>query len=122
VLALSTRSACPNSLPTAVTEPDVVAMFNGEQRGLAGDERRISLAPLLIWLATAYAGLSTAVAGFVLDNTALVVVGGILVCSGSVLANLITKASNRSESVRLDVYEKGEQCESLRLSPGPLTP
>ena len=81
-------------------------MFNEEQRALASGERRMSLASILIWLATAYAGLSTAVAGFVLDNTVLVVAGGILACSGSLLANLITKARNRSESARLDVYEK----------------
>jgi hypothetical protein len=97
-------------------------MFNEEQRGLANGERRMSLAPILIWLATAYAGLATAVTGFVLENTVLVVAGGILVCSGSVLANLITKARNRFESARLDFYEKGEQCESLHLSPRLLMP
>ena len=71
-------------------------MFNVEQRGLARGERGMSLAPVVIWLLTTYAGLSTAVAGFVLDNTALVVAGVILVGSGSVLANLVTKARNRS--------------------------
>jgi hypothetical protein len=97
-------------------------MFNGEQRGLATDERRISLAPFVISLLSTYAGLSTAVAGFVLDNTVLVVAGFLLVVSGSVLVNLITKVMNRSESARIVVHEKGEQCESLRLSMMPSTP
>jgi NAD(P) transhydrogenase beta subunit len=97
-------------------------MFNGEQPGLATDERTMSLVPILISLLNTYAGLSTAVAGFVLDNTVLVVVGFLLVGSASVLAHLITKVMNRSESARLVVYEKGEQCESFHLSLMPLTP
>jgi NAD(P) transhydrogenase beta subunit len=60
-------------------------MFNGEQRGLATDERRMSLAPIFIALLNTYAGLSTAVAGFVLNSTAMVVVGMLLVGSGAVL-------------------------------------
>jgi NAD/NADP transhydrogenase beta subunit len=46
---------------------------------------------MLIWLINIYAGLSTAVAGFVLNNTELVVIGLLLVMSGSALANLIAK-------------------------------
>ncbi|MCW2565405.1 MAG: hypothetical protein JWQ31_3965 [Mycobacterium sp.] len=46
---------------------------------------------MLIWLFNIYAGLSTAVAGFVLNNTELVVIGLLLVMSGSALANLIAK-------------------------------
>jgi NAD/NADP transhydrogenase beta subunit len=67
-------------------------MFNTEQRGLVVGFRRLSLTPVLIALLTAYAGLSTAVAGFVLDSTAMVVVGLVLVGSGRVLVNLITWA------------------------------
>jgi NAD(P) transhydrogenase beta subunit len=87
VLALSTKSACPNSLPTEATESDVVAMFNDEQRGWAADERRTSLASILISLLNTYAGLATAIAGFVLDSTTLVVAGMILVGSAVVLVN-----------------------------------
>jgi NAD/NADP transhydrogenase beta subunit len=92
-------------------------MFNEEQRGFAR-ERRMSLAPILIWLATAYAGLSTAVTGFVLDATALIVAGGILVCSGSVLANLITKATKRSESARLVPTRKASSASHCVYRPG----
>jgi hypothetical protein len=97
-------------------------MFNTEQRGLVVGFRRLSLTPVLIALLTAYAGLSTAVAGFVLDSTAMVVVGLVLVGSGRVLVNLITWAMSRPGSARLDVYERGEQCESLHQSLRPLTP
>ncbi|MDT5240928.1 MAG: hypothetical protein QOD97_3126 [Mycobacterium sp.] len=69
----------------------MAAMFNGEQRGSVTDEGRPSLASMLIWLLNTYAGLSTAVAGFVLNKTELVVIGLLLVMSGSALANLIAK-------------------------------
>lgn len=82
-------------------------MFKGEERGSATDERR-KLAPIFIALVNTYAGLSTGVAGFVLDKTVLVVVGVILVGSSSILVNLVTKAMNRSESARLHVHEKGQ--------------
>jgi NAD/NADP transhydrogenase beta subunit len=62
-------------------------MFNGEQRGWATDERRTSLASILISLLNTYAGLATAIAGFVLDSTTLVVAGMILVGSAVVLVN-----------------------------------
>jgi hypothetical protein len=97
-------------------------MFIGEQRGLATDEGRMSLASIFIALLNTYAGLSTAVAGLVLDNTVLVIAGVILVGSSSILVNLITKAMNRSESARLDRYEKGVLCESLHPLPTPSTP
>jgi NAD/NADP transhydrogenase beta subunit len=86
-------------------------MFNEEQRGLASDADRVLLAPILISLVVTYAGLSTAVAGLVLDIAVLVIAGLILVGSALVLVNLIAKATNRSEAARLDVYEEGEQCE-----------
>ena len=49
------------------------------------DERGGSLAPVVISLLNTYAGLASAVAGFALDTTALVVGGVILVVSASVL-------------------------------------
>jgi NAD/NADP transhydrogenase beta subunit len=81
-------------------------MFDGEQRELVTDEGKPSVVPMLIWLFNTYAGLSTAVAGFVLDNAVLVGVGLLLVVSGSMLAGQITKVMNRSQSVRLDFYEE----------------
>jgi hypothetical protein len=60
-------------------------MFNVEQRGLATDERSVSLVPVVITLLNTYAGLSAAVAGFVLDSTVMVVAGMLLVGSASVL-------------------------------------
>jgi hypothetical protein len=97
-------------------------MFNGEQRGPASYEGTLSLAPMLVWIVIVYAGLTTAVAGFVLDVTVLVVAGGFFVCSGSALANLLAKAMSRSASTRLDCYEKGDPCESLHPSTRPLVP
>jgi hypothetical protein len=47
-------------------------MFNDEQPGWATDERRMSLASILISLLNTYAGLATAIAGFALDSTVLV--------------------------------------------------
>ena len=82
--APSTKSACPNSLPTEATESDVTAMFNDEQRGWASG-RRISLASILISLLSTYAGLSTAIVGFALDSAALVLAGIIVVGSAAVL-------------------------------------
>ena len=60
-------------------------MFNVEQRGLTTDEPKMSPVPVVISLLSTYAGLSTAVAGFVLDNTAMVVAGLLLVASASVM-------------------------------------
>jgi hypothetical protein len=97
-------------------------MFNAEQRGLATDEHSVSLVPVVISLLNIYAGLSLAVAGFVLDNTAMVVAGIILVGSGPVLIKLMAKAMNRSRSAPPYAYEKGEQRESLHPSRRPLMP
>jgi hypothetical protein len=88
-------------------------MFNAEQREWAIDERRTSLTSILIALLNTYAGLATAIAGFVLDNTALVVAGMKLVGSAAVLVNGMAKALNRQE---------GELCESSHPSRTALTP
>jgi acyl dehydratase len=90
---------CPNSLPTEAIESDVVATFNAEQREWAIDECRTSLTSILIPLLNTYAGLATAIAGFVLDNTALVVAGMILVGSAVVLVN--GAESTRRRAVRV---------------------
>jgi NAD/NADP transhydrogenase beta subunit len=58
-------------------------MFNIEQRASDADKPGRSLAPVVISLLNTYAGLSLAVAGLVLDTTALVVGGLILVVSAS---------------------------------------
>ena len=97
-------------------------MFNTEQRALVTNEGRPSFAPMLVWLFNAYAGLSTAVAGFVLDNAVLVGVGLLLVVSGSALANVISTVMNRSQSVQVDVYERGERCALSHPSLRPSTP
>jgi len=85
-------------------------MFNGEQRGLATDEGRMSLASIFVALLNTYAGLATAIAGFALDSTVLVLGGMILVGSAAVLANFMAKAMNRQE---------GELCESSHPSRTP---
>ena len=76
-------------------------MFNADQRGLATDERRVSMVPIVISLLITYAGLSAATAGFVLDSTVMVVAGMVLVGSASALIRWpwsmrTRKASNAS--------------------------
>jgi len=61
-------------------------MFNGEQGGLTTDEPNVPWVPVVLSLINTYVGLSVAVAGFVLDNTVMVVAGVILVGSARVLA------------------------------------
>ena len=60
-------------------------MFNVQRRALEAGGREGSVAPVVIALLSTYAGLSSAVAGFVLDKPALVIGGMILVGSASVL-------------------------------------
>src|SRR5882762_4461092 len=81
-------------------------MLNVEQLGPEADERSRSLAPVVISLLNTYAGLSLAVAGLVLDTTALVVGGMILVMSAAVL--IWWSGSQRTRKV--------DPCESLRPS------
>jgi NAD/NADP transhydrogenase beta subunit len=70
-------------------------VFNVEQRASVTDEGR-PLAPMVIWLFNTYAGLTTGLAGFVLNRTELVVVGLVLVMSGSALAHVVAKVMSRS--------------------------
>ncbi|MDT5102767.1 MAG: transhydrogenase beta subunit [Mycobacterium sp.] len=60
-------------------------MFTAKQPRLTAHERGLPLVPVVIALVNTYAGLSLAVAGFVLDNTAMIVAVMILVGSGSML-------------------------------------
>ena len=87
-------------------------MFNVEQRASEADERGGSLAPVVISLLSTYGALSSAVAGFVLDKTAFVIGGMILVGSASVLIRWPGFKRTR----------KGDQCESLHPSMRPLRP
>jgi NAD/NADP transhydrogenase beta subunit len=72
-------------------------MFSAQRRGLTADEHSTSPLLVVISLLNTYAGLSTAVAGFVLDKTAMVIAGVILVGSGSVLVSVMAKAMNQQE-------------------------
>jgi NAD(P) transhydrogenase subunit beta len=66
-------------------------MFNGEQGGLMTDEPNVPWVPVVFSLINTYVGLSVAVAGFVLDNTVMVVAGVILVGSAWVLVNVMAR-------------------------------
>ena len=70
-------------------------MFTAEQRESVVAKHGVSLAPVLVSLLNIYAGLSAAVAGFVLDNTVMIVGGIILVGSSSVLVSLMAKVMRR---------------------------
>src|SRR5579884_1538004 len=52
--------------------------------------------PVVISLLNAFTGLSAAITGIALNNTALIVAGMIVGASGSILTNLMAKAMNRS--------------------------
>src|SRR5947209_2510696 len=52
--------------------------------------------PVVISLLNAFTGLSAALTGIALNNTALIVAGMIVGASGSILTNLMAKAMNRS--------------------------
>jgi NAD/NADP transhydrogenase beta subunit len=76
-------------------------MVLAELPALAADEREGALRPLLVALIATLAGISSGAAGLVLDNTAMIVTGLVLAGMGSVLVNLITKATNlRSTGTR----------------------
>jgi hypothetical protein len=75
-------------------------MFDdGEQRARVPDEDRRSLALILVALLSIYTGLSTAVAGFVLDITELVIAGLVLVCCASLPISRVAKRWAKLERV-----------------------
>ena len=55
------------------------------------DEPNVPWVPVVLSLINTYVGLSLAVAGFVLDNTVMVVAGVILVGSAWVLVNVMAR-------------------------------
>src|SRR5437016_13723531 len=52
--------------------------------------------PVVISMLNAFTGLSAAGAGFVLDNTALIIAGSLVGSSGTLLTILMSRAMNRS--------------------------
>ena len=100
----STRSAHLNSPRTGVIEQLSTAMFTDGQR-LGADERGASLVPVLVSLLTTLGGMCSAAAGFVLDNTAMMFAGMVVGGIGSVLIQLIGKATSRRRQAAR--YEKG---------------
>ena len=55
------------------------------------DQPNVPWVPVVLSLINTYVGLSVAVAGFVLDNTVMVVAGVILVGSAWVLVNVMAR-------------------------------
>jgi NAD/NADP transhydrogenase beta subunit len=81
-------------------------MFPADQRRPRADKRVMSPVPVLMPLLTVVAGISSATVGLVIRNTAMMFAGMILGGMGSVLIQLIGKATSRGrQPVR---YEKGE--------------
>jgi H+-translocating NAD(P) transhydrogenase subunit beta len=52
--------------------------------------------PVVISLLNAFTGTAVAMAGFVIDNTVLIIAGALVGASGSILTKLMAKAMNRS--------------------------
>jgi NAD/NADP transhydrogenase beta subunit len=80
-------------------------MLAADRRGSRADKRGVSPVPVLVALLTALAGASSATVGLVLGSTAMMFAGMVVGGMGSVLIQLIGKAtSRRRQAVR---YEKG---------------
>ena len=80
-------------------------MLATDRRGSRADKRGVSPVPVLVALLTAVAGASSATVGLVLGSTAMMFAGRVLGGIGSVLIELIGKATSRwRQAVR---YEKG---------------
>ncbi len=70
-------------------------MFPADQRRPRADKRVMSPVPVLMPLLTVVAGISSATVGLVIRNTAMMFAGMILGGVGSVLIQLIAKATSR---------------------------
>ena len=70
-------------------------MFAADRRGSRADKRGVSPVPVLAALLTAVAGASSATVGLVLGSTAMMFAGMVLGGIGSVLIQLIGKATSR---------------------------
>jgi len=70
-------------------------MLAADRRGPRADKRGVSPVPVLVALLTAVAGASSATVGLVLGSTAMMFAGMVLGGVGSVLIQLIAKATSR---------------------------
>ena len=80
-------------------------MLAADRRGSRADKRGVSPVPVLVALLTAVAGTSSATVGLVLGSTAMMFAGMVLGGIGSVLIQLVGKATSRRRQAAR--YEKG---------------
>ncbi len=75
--------------------------------------------PVVISLLNAFTGTAVAMAGFVLDNTTLVIAGALVGASGAILTRLMAQAMNRSIAhIVIGGFGTGDDAPAVLAGPG----
>jgi NAD(P) transhydrogenase subunit beta len=75
--------------------------------------------PVVISLLNAFTGTAVAMAGFVLDNTTLIIAGALVGASGAILTRLMAQAMNRSiTAIIVGGFGTGDNASPVPVGPG----